>query len=87
MAIDVSVDISNLEGRLNTFIWIIGVSFFLLCSIAFYGNVQSDRFKDLYMADARENTLILAELRSNVLISTSHIEDIRDDIEKFHKEK
>jgi len=51
---DISNDNSNLEGRVTIFIWIIGLAALLVCSIAFYGIIQLDAFKKVYMADTRK---------------------------------
>ena len=86
MTIDISNDISNLEGRVNTFIWIIGVAFFLLCSIAFYGAIQIDRFKTMYMEDTIAMNKALFKLTATVTTSTERIDDVKEELKKVKEE-
>ena len=83
MAVDVSVDISNLEGRVNTFIWIIGGAFFLLCSMAFYGVVQIDRFKDMYLDTTVAIHKVITEIKSAVEVTSNSVDDLSEEIEEI----
>ncbi len=83
MAVDFSVDISNLSGRVNTFIWIIGCAFFLLCSMAFYGVVQIDRFKDMYLTSIVTIHKAITEVKSTVDTTSKTVDDLKEEIEEI----
>lgn len=83
LTIDISKDISNLEGRVNMFINIMGVIFFLLCSMAFYGVIQIDKFKDLYMSNTIEINKTMEDLNSTVKISGERIKAIKGEVEEL----
>lgn len=95
---DISNDNSNLEGRVTIFIWIVGLSALLVCSIAFYGILQLDKFKDVYMEDTKEAISVISNLTTSVRTTQysmvelqkhvgevqMEVKDIRRDIEKIH---
>lgn len=86
MSIEISNDINNLEGRVNLFIWIMGLVFMLLVSTAFYGVIQINKFRDVYMEDTITKMKAASDLertvdRSATKIShlTAQMEDMRRD--------
>ena len=71
---------SNIEGRINTFTWVIGLVFFLFCSMAFYGVVQIDKFKTIYMEGAIETSEALNSLASEVEIQSAAVEAVTREV-------
>lgn len=86
MSIDISNDISNLEGRVNMFIWVIGLVFMVLCSIAFYGTVQINNFKDIYLEDTVAMNKAISELKTTVDISAERIKDVKKEVKDIKAE-
>lgn len=83
---EIGNDISNIEGRVNTFIWIIGIVFMLLVTLAAYGSVQISQFKDVYMGDAIANKEAIAKLTTKVEISNAKIVNVVADIKELNDE-
>lgn len=83
---DISNDNSNLEGRVTIFIWIVGLSALLVCSIAFYGILQLDKFKAVYMADIKESIEITGELSSNVKTTQYSVSEVQSNMGRLQSE-
>ena len=83
---DISNDNSNLEGRVTMFIWIVGLSALLVCSIAFYGILQLDKFKAVYMADTRASMDVINELTTSVRTTQYSMSEVQKHIGEVQKE-
>lgn len=59
-------DIAKMEGRLNSFIWVLGLVFGTILVLAFYGSLQMAQFKDIYMDDTIKGNKTLAEMTSSI---------------------
>ncbi len=83
MTLDISTDVGNIEGRVTTFIWVIGLTFFLLCSVAFYGVIQINVFKDVYIKDSFEQKQSISKLSTSVELTNYKMATISKDIDKI----
>jgi len=63
---DISNDVAKIEGRINTFIWAVGLGLFVLVSVASYGAVQLNEFKDVYLKDSIILNKTLSEIQSDM---------------------
>ena len=82
-----SSDNSNTEGRLNMFIWAIGIVFMLIASMSFYGVLQLNNFKDVYSNDNRASQTMISDLATSIMVSTNNVKHIKEDVEALKKEQ
>ena len=83
LAVERSNDMANLEGRVTMFIWIVGIVFMMLCSIAFYGLVQVNEFKDIYRTETLQVNKAINNLAATIQLQGDHISDIKTDIKEL----
>ncbi len=83
MALDVSTDVGNIEGRVSTFIWVIGLTFFLLCSVAFYGVVSLNKFKEVYIEDAVSHKDNVSKLSAAIELSNYKMSRLSSDLDEI----
>lgn len=81
-ATDTSNDIAKMEGRVTTFIWILGLVFGIICMLAFYGSLQIAAFKDVYTKDSIASNKALANIEANMQHVKRDIEDVKRKQEK-----
>lgn len=84
--VDLREDLSNIEGRVMMFTWIIGISFVILCSIAYYGTLQIGRFKDRYTAESIEYHKALNELTTAIKVQNEHVGNINGKLKDIREQ-
>lgn len=78
-------DIAKMEGRLNSFIWVLGLVFGTILILAFYGSLQMAQFKDIYMDDTIKGNKVLSEMKSSVKSLNKDINSMNEDIKALEK--
>lgn len=81
----INYDSSNTEGRLNMFIWAVGLVFMLIVSVAFYGVLQLNDFKSIYTEDNKSSIEVISELSANIKITNSNMSNIKDDVDELKR--
>ena len=82
-----NADNSNTEGRLNMFIWAIGIVFMLIVSMSFYGVIQLTDFKTVYTDDNKESHHTMSLLATSIEVTNNNVNHIKDDVEQLKDEQ
>lgn len=82
-----NADNSNTEGRLNMFIWAIGIVFMLIASMSFYGVLQLSNFKEVYMENQRNDQHIISVLTTSVELTNNNVSHMKDDMKTLKKDQ
>lgn len=82
-----NTDNSNTEGRLNTFMWGIGIIFMLIVSMSFYGVIQLSDFKTIYTDDNKETHQVISQLATYIEVTNNNVNHIKDDVEHLKEEQ
>ncbi len=78
MVIENSNDNNNMEGRLSTFMYIMGFTFFFVASMAYIGMKKIDAYEEKAAAMNLAYTEKLGELTAVVTVSSERSEDVKN---------
>ena len=78
MVIENSNDNNNIEGRVNAFIYMIGIAFFLMVSLSYFGFNKINSYKEIDTTQAKEYNKVLSELTAEVRISSERAMDVKN---------
>ena len=59
-------DIAKMEGRLNSFIWVLGLVFSTLVALSFYGSLQVGKFKDVWTTQTINTNKTLESIKADM---------------------